>query len=1283
MKRLALIVALLLPLSARAQLKYMQDVFPAPVTGANCGASPNSCSTAQFAAPQTDGFAFQIQWANVESSQGVYNWQTDSTDFGRVAGYMGLTVGVGAAVRSGCPGSCSTTVTYTSPFGGNSPIPVGAKVLPLALGTGFNATVGSPFTVTATTGNSVTYVDSGSTNGSNATAGTIEIACRAGQRCLFTPIIVHISNGTTNSATPTYLGTVAGDDALVATIPWVNNHLYYNGDQVFFGGSYYQMIGIGSCTSLGANPPSDIGCPWNVMLHAAPQDFGFCTAFSGTQVGAANLPVNSVANVNNMTGGTQSDQLNTLVTGYTAMWETPANVAYNNLTSSFYSFLATQSRWNTRVLEVRFGLFKGGEQFLQCGPQFVAGQVPASNAQLKARFINYASNAFSNQRTFRNANGLSSVNMDMALNGGNNATQTCDWANAAAAAGIAAGVTALGNQGFSTADLAGNVQGPCTAQTPPGVAANWTGNFATYQNQLTYRQLQTQSQSCPTGAVDCTAQETSGSLTILLPFAAQHANVFEIYDGDWRATYDAAYTGPPTFAEAQTAGYPAAFAAARSQATFSTSLLGGKGRMAGGSSGGTVLAALSSNAYCGAGDVASFGGTDGPATLPTACIYTALAGTPSPGATHNIVTATDLTNCFAGNGSCPGGAPACGDVLSLQSGNSFSGNFTLGAWATCNSSNWVRIQSSVLTTPATPAFPPEQTRVNPSYAGVASLPGRPAFVCPGGPCANTNVMAQVIASAVGSNSTITLASGVAFVRFIGLEITRPTGGGAITNLVNLGTNHHIIFDRVWAHGTATDEARRFFDLNTTHHIAVIDSYGTDFHCLSVSGTCVDSQFVSGGGTNPAATDGAYKIVDNFAEGAAEGMEFGGGTASFTPCDIEVRLNHWFKPQTWNPNSATYNGGVSGHAWVVKNGWETKNSCRVLIEGNYGENVWEGFGQHGEFFSISPKNQTGNLCPLCVVSDIVMRFNYIHTASQWADLANVAAGDGQYFTTGQRYVAHDNIADNLMYPTRNGTTQNIAELNSGFPITSVVTSTGTAVVRNSGANFLTAWLNLPCLINAVACTISTVTDASDLTLSASAGNQNSVPFVASIPPNGAIQTNTTVTHNDFIEAAGASFNGMLNLGGPIAGNSAAVPQMANIIYTNNLQASGNGTVFASAAGGGVDDCSTIGPGSTLASMLSACWIGTTSFTSNAIVVQYSGGGLPAKTWPAGNLFPANWPAVAFATYANGSGGDYRLCAASGIPAPACTGASPYHNAASDGKDIGADVATVTTLTNFAK
>jgi hypothetical protein len=55
---------------------------------------------------------------------------------------------------------------------------------------------------------------------------------------------------------------------------------------------------------------------------------------------------------------------------------------------------------------------------------------------------------------------------------------------------------------------------------------------------------------------------------------------------------------------------------------------------------------------------------------------------------------------------------------------------------------------------------------------------------------------------------------------------------------------------------------------------------------------------------------------------------------------------------------------------------------------------------------------------------------------------------------------------------------------------------------------------------------------------------------------------------------------------------------------------------------------------------------------------------ASTFPAGNYFPASESTVEFVNYNGGNGGDYHL-----------QSSSPFKNAGSDGKDLGADIDAV--------
>jgi len=86
-----------------------------------------------------------------------------------------------------------------------------------------------------------------------------------------------------------------------------------------------------------------------------------------------------------------------------------------------------------------------------------------------------------------------------------------------------------------------------------------------------------------------------------------------------------------------------------------------------------------------------------------------------------------------------------------------------------------------------------------------------------------------------------------------------------------GAIDHIVFDRLWLHGTAQDETTRGLMLTGSTYVAVVDSSFSDFHCVAVTGTCSDSQAIGGGIGDRAM--GPYKIVNNYLEAAGENIIF--------------------------------------------------------------------------------------------------------------------------------------------------------------------------------------------------------------------------------------------------------------------------------------------------------------------------------------------------------------------------------------------------------------------------
>ena len=427
---------------------------------------------------------------------------------------------------------------------------------------------------------------------------------------------------------------------------------------------------------------------------------------------------------------------------------------------------------------------------------------------------------------------------------------------------------------------------------------------------------------------------------------------------------------------------------------------GGSGGGGTGSAGGGTPPTGPDNRYCQAGNIPNFGGNDGPATLPTACFYTALSATPSPGSVIAVGAGGNLQSAID--------TAQCGDTIKLQAGASFLSSpagFVLPA-LNCDDNHWITIRTSAPDT----SLPAEGSRLTPCYSGVSSLPGRPPLSCSSTQVVTAQVVANIARHALAA---FVFSPGANHYRFIGLEITRPENGST-AGLVKTNNATKVIFDRLWIHGTAQDNTETGIGLGAgSSYVALIDSYTNDFHCEAITGTCVDSHVMYGGLGDLGG--GPYKIVDNFLEASAEGLLFGGGGATTTPADIEVRRNHFFKPFTWQRTNPQFVGGPNGNPFIVKNSFELKNAQRVLLEGNLMENVWGGFTQHGYQIVLTPKSQVNKItstCPLCLVANVTVRYNELrHSGAGIAISAGLSAFGGP--AQGLEYVSvHDDVLDDV-------------------------------------------------------------------------------------------------------------------------------------------------------------------------------------------------------------------------------------------------------------------------------
>ncbi len=647
----------------------------------------------------------------------------------------------------------------------------------------------------------------------------------------------------------------------------------------------------------------------------------------------------------------------------------------------------------------------------------------------------------------------------------------------------------------------------------------------------------------------------------------------------------------------------------------------------------------------------TWGEMDGPAHLPVRCMVTNLVHTPSPNRPTRVA---------------PGGLEKglrqahCGDVLELEAGATYDGSNLIWPAHHCDDQHWITVRTS---TPDR-LLPPEGARMTPCWSGVASLPGRPPFACPpGGP-------QPLTANIVIRPPTMMKIQGDHY-RLIGLQITRSPGGTDFTLVATAGGTK-IIFDRLWVHGTATDETARGIWLSDSNQVAVIDSYFSDFHCVAMTGACVDSQAISGGSTTQAGYSHTWKIVDDFLEAAGESVIFGGGRAVDTPGDIEIRRNHLFKPMTWYPADP----GYIGIKFIVKNNGELKNAQRVLFEGNIHENVWGGFSQNGTQMVITPKNQGGPRLP---ITRIVRSHGTVSVAVRDSGWGQVESGEQANI----RDVADPSFDGLYTITVGNGNEFTYPQPN----------------LPDASSNGGMAWMNLCpiCKVQDVTVRDSYFThSASGIAISNSLSDNGGPPanggryslhdlifdnmdvrwgnpfhtgkggnlfaIHTDLGPNIPLLHDVIINHITGLQDSSPNNTHFMMIGAPATG------PMRNFAFLNSIVFAGQYPVGGS--GGGPANCAFQAPP---VDLFQRCFSSAAAFTSNVIIGTPAM--LPPSRWPRDNFFPSNPSAIEFVNFNGGIYGDYRLCHGQSEPASGCNKRSPYAGRATDGKDIGADVTTV--------
>jgi hypothetical protein len=319
-----------------------------------------------------------------------------------------------------------------------------------------------------------------------------------------------------------------------------------------------------------------------------------------------------------------------------------------------------------------------------------------------------------------------------------------------------------------------------------------------------------------------------------------------------------------------------------------------------------------------------------------------------------------------------------GDVIELAAGATFSGNFILPNKNT-TSTKWIVIRPSNWQ-----SLPDTGSRLTASIAATLTLP---VITSP-----NSAPAIQTAASAhhyrlVGIEATVSQTTSQSF-GIVTLEAPSQTQLSQVPQ--------YIVLDRMYIHGWSTFTLRRCVTLNSAWS-AVVNSYLSECHEPTQ-----DSQAIaSWNGPGP------FKIVNNYLEGAAENVIFGGADASIQGCvasDIEIRHNHFFKPLAWK--------GV----WNAKNLLEIKNGQRVLVEGNIFENSWIA-GQTGYAIVLKTVNQNGT-APWDVTQDVTVRYNIIRNVGAGF---NIAASPDNTFPDihARRLTINDNLIYNINIAPNDG------------------------------------------------------------------------------------------------------------------------------------------------------------------------------------------------------------------------------------------------------------------------
>jgi hypothetical protein len=311
-----------------------------------------------------------------------------------------------------------------------------------------------------------------------------------------------------------------------------------------------------------------------------------------------------------------------------------------------------------------------------------------------------------------------------------------------------------------------------------------------------------------------------------------------------------------------------------------------------------------------------------------------------------------------------------GDVVELQAGATFTGNFVLRAQ-------------------------PEGSSITIRSSGASALTA--SRVSP----ADASKMAKIVTA--NGSAAISTDPGANGYLLLGLEVA-PATGVYPYSLIYIGSASAtsastqpagVTIMKCYVHGDPRMGGKNAITLQTRSAM-VQGSYISD-----IKSTIQDSVGI-GSYNGP----GPFYILNNYVEASGENVFFGGATARIpgvVPSDITIRGNTLYKPLRWRPGSPDY----EGTAWIVKNHFELKNGQRVYFDGNILENCWVS-GQNGTSILLTVRTENKAM-PWAVVQDVYIMNNVIrHVGAGFTGTASDDDGSG----FGRRWLIRNNIFEDV-------------------------------------------------------------------------------------------------------------------------------------------------------------------------------------------------------------------------------------------------------------------------------